>query len=92
MDSCICQTSTVTPAEPGDYPFYLHTNQWLMLNLGYEKLTPRQARFVDEYLIDLNASQAVVRAGFSPRGANVTGSLLLVLTLTHKRGYLPHPV
>lgn len=29
-------------------------------------MTPRQRRFVEEYLIDLNASQAFVRAGYSP--------------------------
>jgi phage terminase small subunit len=28
-------------------------------------MTPRQRRFVDEYLIDLNASQAFLRAGYS---------------------------
>lgn len=27
------------------------------------KLTVKQARFVDEYLIDLNATQAAIRAG-----------------------------
>lgn len=41
------------------------------------KLTPRQARFVDEYLIDLNGTQAAMRAGYSSHGANVTGSQLL---------------
>lgn len=30
-------------------------------------LTPRQQRFVDEYLIDVNAQQAARRAGYSPR-------------------------
>lgn len=28
------------------------------------KLTPKQSRFVDEYLIDLNATQAAIRAGY----------------------------
>lgn len=28
-------------------------------------LSPKQARFVDEYLIDLNATQAAIRAGFA---------------------------
>ena len=37
-------------------------------------LTPKQARFVQEYLIDLNATQAAVRAGYSERTANRTGS------------------
>lgn len=34
------------------------------------KLTPKQQRFVDEYLIDLNATQAAIRAGYSPKTAN----------------------
>lgn len=32
-------------------------------------LTPRQERFVDEYLIDLNATQAARRAGYSDTSA-----------------------
>lgn len=34
------------------------------------KLTAKQQRFVDEYLIDLNATQAAIRAGYSPVSAN----------------------
>ena len=30
------------------------------------KLTEKQKRFCDEYLIDLNATQAAIRAGYSP--------------------------
>lgn len=41
------------------------------------KLTPRQARFVEEYLIDLNATQAAIRAGYSDKAAHVTGPRLL---------------
>ena len=33
------------------------------------KLTHKQAAFVDEYLIDLNATQAVLRAGYSEKTA-----------------------
>lgn len=40
-------------------------------------LGPRQARFVAEYLIDLNATQAAIRAGYKPKGAQVHGSRLL---------------
>ena len=40
-------------------------------------LTARQQRFVDEYLIDLNATKAAIRAGYSENGAEVTGSKLL---------------
>ncbi|WP_282608445.1 terminase small subunit [Pelagibius sp. Alg239-R121] len=32
-------------------------------------LTPKQARFVEEYLIDLNATQAAIRAGYSEKTA-----------------------
>lgn len=37
-------------------------------------LTPKQERFVEEYLIDLNATQAAIRAGYSAKTAHVTGS------------------
>lgn len=40
-------------------------------------LTPKQARFVDEYLIDLNATQAATRAGYSGKTANEQGARLL---------------
>lgn len=33
------------------------------------KLTNKQARFVEEYLIDLNATQAAIRAGYSKKTA-----------------------
>jgi phage terminase small subunit len=37
-------------------------------------LTPKQQRFVDEYLIDLNATQAAIRAGYSVKTAGSIGS------------------
>jgi phage terminase small subunit len=40
-------------------------------------LTPKQRRFCSEYLIDLNATQAAIRAGYSKRTAKVQGSELL---------------
>lgn len=40
-------------------------------------LTPKQSRFVEEYLIDLNATQAAIRAGYSAKTANEQGSRLL---------------
>lgn len=40
-------------------------------------LTPRQQRFVDEYVVDLNATQAAIRAGYSPRTANMQGNRLM---------------
>lgn len=39
-----------------------------------EKLRPRQKRFCDEYLIDLNATQAAIRAGYSEKTAGVTAA------------------
>lgn len=44
-------------------------------------LTPKQERFVAEYLIDLNATQAAVRAGYSLRTAEEQGYQLLRKTL-----------
>lgn len=41
------------------------------------KLTPKQQRFVDEYLVDLNATQAAIRAGYSKKTANEQGARLL---------------
>lgn len=35
------------------------------------KLTAKQQRFCDEYLIDLNATQAAIRAGYSKKTARV---------------------
>lgn len=41
------------------------------------ELTPKQRAFVREYLIDLNATQAAIRAGYSERSAHVEGVRLL---------------
>jgi len=40
-------------------------------------ITPKQQRFVDEYLVDLNATQAAIRAGFSERTARSQGQRML---------------
>lgn len=40
-------------------------------------LTPKQQRFVDEYLVDLNATQAAERAGYSAHTAQEQSSRLL---------------
>ena len=42
--------------------------------MSENKLTPKQARFVEEYLIDANGTQAAIRAGYSKRSAKVTAS------------------
>lgn len=41
------------------------------------ELTAKQRAFVREYLIDLNATQAAIRAGYSERSAGVEGARLL---------------
>lgn len=40
---------------------------------GNAKLTPKQKRFVEEYVIDCNATQAAIRAGYSPKTAYSIG-------------------
>ena len=50
------------------------------------KLTPRQKRFCDEYLIDLNATQAAIRAGYSEKTAKQIGQRLL--TYVDLRNYI----
>lgn len=40
-------------------------------------LTPKQSRFVSEYLKDLNATQASIRAGYSAKTADTQGPRLL---------------
>ncbi len=41
------------------------------------EITPKQQRFVDEYLLDMNAKQAAIRAGYSENTAESQGSRLL---------------
>ncbi len=45
--------------------------------MSNQKLTDKQAIFVKEYLVDLNATQAAIRAGYSAKTANEQGSRLL---------------
>ena len=47
-------------------------------------LTPKQARFVEEYLIDLNATAAAKRAGYSAKTAEQQGYQLLQKTLVQQ--------
>ena len=44
-----------------------------MSNDKQKKLTPKQERFCQEYLIDLNATQAAIRAGYSKDTAGAIG-------------------
>jgi phage terminase small subunit len=45
--------------------------------MAANKLSPKQSRFAKEYLIDLNATQAAIRAGYSPKTANEQACRLL---------------
>lgn len=40
-------------------------------------MTPKQKKFADEYLVDLNATQAAIRAGYSEQSASVQACKLL---------------
>jgi phage terminase small subunit len=40
-------------------------------------MTPKEQKFCDEYLIDLNAAQAAIRTGYSAKTAKETGYKLL---------------
>lgn len=45
--------------------------------MSYKDLSLKQQKFVDEYLIDLNATQSAIRAGYSQKTANEQGARLL---------------
>ena len=45
---------------------------------AHKKLAPKRFAFVQEYIKDLNGTQAAIRAGYSPRSANVTSTRLLM--------------
>ncbi|MDZ7854209.1 MAG: terminase small subunit [Halomonas sp.] len=47
-------------------------------------LPPKQDRFVEEYLLDLNATQAAIRAGYSSKTAYRTGADLLKKPQIHQ--------
>lgn len=55
--------------------FYFYSERWCVVIMA--NLTAKQKRFCDEYLIDLNATQAAIRAGYSERTANEQGARLL---------------
>jgi len=50
-----------------------HTGIVTMATVRAMVLTPKQQRFVEEYLVDLNATQAAIRAGYSAKTARVIG-------------------
>lgn len=44
---------------------------------AYLDLTPKRKAFIEEYLVDLNARQAAIRAGYATAGADAEGIRLL---------------
>lgn len=42
-----------------------------------DRMTPKEVAFVREYLIDLNATQAAIRAGYSAKSANVQANEIM---------------
>lgn len=48
------------------------------------KLTPKQERFVQEYLMDVNTTQAAIRAGYSKKTAQKQSSRLLSNVMVSK--------
>ncbi|QMU30138.1 terminase small subunit [Adhaeribacter radiodurans] len=55
------------------------------MNTENTTLTDKQERFCQEYLIDLNATQAAIRAGYSRETANEQGSQNLAKLSIHAR-------
>ena len=49
-------------------------------SMGTKTLTPKQARFVREYLKGHNGKWAAIRAGYAPHTAEITASKLLRLS------------
>lgn len=47
------------------------------MSCSMAKLTEKQLKFVDEYLVDLNATKAAIRAGYSVKTAEQQGYQLL---------------
>ena len=48
-------------------------------------LEPKQLRFCQEYVIDLNATQAAIRAGYSPKTAQEQSSRLLSKVMVQQK-------
>lgn len=55
-----------------------------MVDKSEQKLTDKQAMFCKEYMIDLNATQAAIRAGYSEHTAQEIGSQNLSKLLIHE--------
>ncbi len=55
-------------------------NYFVYCVFDMEKLNEKQKRFCEEYLVDLNATKAYIRAGYSEKGAAVSACKLLINT------------
>src|SRR5690606_24873160 len=74
--------STVNPRREGRAPRPRHLPGEATLSIPRGRsasvpLTPKQAAFAREYLVDLNATQAAIRAGYSEKTAYSQGQRLL---------------
>jgi phage terminase small subunit len=49
----------------------------MVMTTTVKLFTPKQEMFIAEYLLDCNATQAAIRAGYSPKTANEQGARLL---------------
>lgn len=54
-----------------------HADKYIAKKRDYSSLNPQQRRFVEEYIIDLNAQEAAIRAGYAVNSASVQGCRLL---------------
>ena len=54
-------------------------------------MTKKQKRFIEEYLIDLNATQAAIRAGYSPKTANEQASRMLASRQKYQKRWQSAP-
>lgn len=63
------------------------------MKMSKKKLTPKQERFCREYVIDLNGTQAAIRAGYSAKTANrIASELLTKLDIQARIGELAKTV
>jgi len=53
--------------------------------MNTKQLTPKQQRFAENYLIDLNATQAAIRAGYSKKTAQQMSSEILLKPVVQAR-------
>ena len=50
-------------------PVYVNSD----IAMGYGAMTPKVRRFIEEYVVDFNATQAAIRAGYSEKSAGIIG-------------------